>query len=99
MPHSLAVAEMHIGVSLIDFYKQDCGPCKLMDTTIDVIEAEFPEIMVAKVDVAAQPQDAARYGVVGFPTIIILLNGSPVFVHVGRMPAARLRDAIKAVLA
>lgn len=81
-----------------DFYKDDCGPCKLMEPTIRQLATECPEVDFIKVNVEKNPQLAAAYGVIVFPTIIIQDEELFVLVHGGRMPATKLRAAIKTAL-
>lgn len=91
------MAKQSDNVSLFDFYKKDCGPCKLMDPIVNSISAEMP-VLVAKIDVDENPKLAAQYQVSAFPTFVILKGGQIRQVIAGRVPAAKLREALTAVL-
>lgn len=86
------------GVVLLDFYKQDCGPCKLMEATVRTIDATMDRVTVVKIDVDAFPGVAAQHGVTAFPTFVILKGGSFQSVVVGRVPGAKLRDELNKAL-
>jgi thioredoxin 1 len=65
------------GVVLVDFYADWCGPCKMLEPTVEDIAAET-EATVAKVDVDAHQQLAGRFGVRGVPTIVLFAGGEQV---------------------
>ncbi len=91
---SIRGAETYPGVALLDFFKQDCGPCALMDSTIRGLEHDAPRVIVVKIDVDEFPTLAAKYRVVAFPTFVILNKGAIRNVITGRVPGAKLRDAL-----
>lgn len=80
------------GVVVIDFYRDNCGPCGLMEPIINQIASEG--VKVAKVNVEEQPHYGLQYNIVGFPTIVVLRHGMIDNVFSGRVPSGRLRDAI-----
>ncbi|HWB03428.1 MAG TPA: thioredoxin [Verrucomicrobiales bacterium] len=64
---------------LVDFWAEWCGPCKMIGPVIEEIAAEQEgKALVAKVDVDAAPELAARYGVTAIPTLIVFKDGKPV---------------------
>jgi thioredoxin 1 len=59
--------------------------------TIETLAREFAgRVVVGKLDVDANPQTAARFGVQGIPTLLILKNGS----EVDRLVGAQSKEAI-----
>jgi thioredoxin 1 len=61
-------------VVLADFYADWCGPCKMLEPVVAEIAAET-DAAVAKVDVDANQQLAAEYGVQGVPTLVLFADG------------------------
>ncbi|MFC7020620.1 thioredoxin [Halomicroarcula sp. GCM10025743] len=69
-------------IVLTDFYADWCGPCKMIAPTVAEIAAET-DVAVAKVDVDANQQLAAQYGVRGVPTLVLFADGQQVEEVVG----------------
>jgi thioredoxin 1 len=89
------------GTVVVDFYQDDCGPCKLVAPVLDVLSTEFQDrfgVVFAKIDVAKQPGIAAAYGVRGLPTVLIIRNGKVEQVLAGRQSAAKYRKTIEGAL-
>ena len=69
---------------LIDFYAEWCGPCKMAAPIIEDLAGEFDgKAVIAKLDVDAQGQIAAKYGVMSIPTVIVVVNGEEVDRQIG----------------
>ncbi|XVH30839.1 thioredoxin family protein [Haloferacaceae archaeon DSL9] len=81
-------------VVLVDFHAEWCGPCKMLEPTITAL-ADDPDVAVAKVDIDAQRQLAARYGVQGVPNVVLFANGSPVERVVGVEPKETYESLIR----
>ena len=62
-------------ITIIDFYADWCGPCKMMSPIIDKIAEENTDIKVGKLNVDEAQEIAARYNVMSIPTIILFKNG------------------------
>ena len=63
-------------VVLVDFYADWCGPCQMMEPTIESLAAET-DAAVVKVDVDRFQGLAADYGVQGIPTLLVFADGEP----------------------
>lgn len=64
------------GVSLVDFYANWCGPCKMLAPFIEEIAEEYEnKINVCKVDVDNVESLAYRYNVRSIPTLLFFKNG------------------------
>lgn len=79
---------------LVDFWAAWCGPCRMVAPVLEEIAADNADsLLVAKVDVDANPGTARDYQVVSIPTLILFKNGQPVKRIVGaKGKAALLRE-------
>ncbi|MFB6151129.1 MAG: thioredoxin [Haloarculaceae archaeon] len=78
---------------LADFYADWCGPCQMLEPVVEEIAAET-DAVVAKVDVDANQQLAAQYGVRGVPTLVLFADGEPAEQLVGMQNKERLVSVI-----
>jgi len=69
-------------VVLVDFYADWCGPCKMMEPTIESI-ATGTAAAVLKVNVDHFQGLASRFGVRGIPTVLLFADGEQVERAVG----------------
>jgi len=81
------------GRLLVDFYADWCGPCQMIAPTVDELAAES-EATVAKVDVEALPQIAARYDISSIPTFLVFDDGEVVDRLVGMKEKKTLAAAV-----
>ncbi|WP_254274602.1 thioredoxin [Haloarcula marina] len=81
-------------VVLTDFYADWCGPCKMLEPVVETLAAET-DAAVAKVDVDANQQLAAAYGVRGVPTLVLFAGGEQVEEIVGVQSEDQLRSLIE----
>ncbi len=75
------------GLVLVDFWAEWCPPCKMLAPVIDILSEEFAgRLKVCKLDVDANQDIAARYGVMSIPTVIFFRDGKIVERAVGYQP-------------
>ena len=64
---------------ILDFYATWCGPCKMVAPILEDLANEYDgQIYIYKIDVDAEPELAAAYGIQSIPTIFFCpMNGTP----------------------
>ncbi|PSQ14082.1 thioredoxin [Halobacteriales archaeon QS_8_69_73] len=82
-------------VVLADFYADWCGPCEMLEPTVESV-AESTSAAVAKVDINAHQELATRYQVQGVPTLYLFVDGEPEDRMVGVQDEETLVEAIEA---
>lgn len=83
-------------VSLVDFWAEWCGPCRMLLPTIDKIADEAgTKYNICKVNVDECEDLAARFGIMTIPTLLIFKKGEVK----GKMVGVRTKEAILAELA
>jgi putative thioredoxin len=76
---------------VVDFWADWCGPCKVLGPTLERAVADRGgEVVLAKVDVEANPELATRYGVRGIPNVKAFRNGQVVGEFVGAVSAQQV---------
>ena len=84
---------------LVDFWAEWCGPCRMVGPIMDELSKDFEgKAIVGKIDVDANQEYAAKYGVRNIPTVLLFKNGELVSRQVGVAPKKTYEDAINAAL-
>ena len=78
------------GMTLVDFYADWCGPCRMVSPIVDEIAAERIDITVGKVNVDDENALAMKYGVMSIPTLIVFKDGTETARIVGARPKAAI---------
>jgi thioredoxin 1 len=72
---------------LVDFWAEWCGPCKMMEPTLEQLSEEMSDRMiVAKLNVDENPGTAQKFNVMSIPTMMLFNGGQPIEQLVGAMP-------------
>lgn len=73
---------------LVDFYSDQCGPCRMLAPYLEQIAGEFSGCAkIVKVNVSEQPELATYFGIQAVPTLILFEDGRIVHRMVGGHPA------------
>ena len=84
---------------VVDFWAAWCGPCRMVGPIIDEVSNDYEgKAVVGKVDVDANQEFAAKYGVRNIPTVLVFKNGEIVSRKVGVSPKQVYTDAIDAAM-
>lgn len=85
---------------LLDFTAEWCPPCRMIVPVLREIAVEQEgRLVVARLDVDADPLTARDTGVLGMPSLSLYVDGLPVAQVVGAKPKAVIMRAIEEHLA
>jgi thioredoxin len=75
------------GLTMIDFWAEWCGPCRMLGPTIEAVADEYAgKVKVFKMNVDHNPETPTKFHIRGIPTVIFFKNGQPVDQLVGNQP-------------
>uniref|UniRef100_A0A6U3AHA4 Thioredoxin domain-containing protein n=1 Tax=Lotharella globosa TaxID=91324 RepID=A0A6U3AHA4_9EUKA len=84
---------------LVDFYADWCGPCKLMESELEIVQTALRDkIQIVKIDTEKHANIAQQHKVYGLPTMALFKNGEQVWRFEGAMRADNLVSEIEAEL-
>lgn len=84
---------------LVDFYADWCAPCKKVTPILKELKAEMGDnIKIIKVNVDANREISAKYGIKSIPTLLIFQNGEIKWSGMGARPAAELKSELVKLL-
>ena len=84
---------------LVDYWATWCGPCKMIAPILEEVAGEYAgRLTVAKVDVDANPDTAAKYGIRGIPTLMLFKNGQAAATKVGALSKSQLTAFLNSAL-
>ena len=76
---------------LVDFWAEWCAPCRMVAPLIEDFSEEFAgKLKVAKLNVDANRETAAKYDIMSIPTVILFKTGEVVKQVVGALPKESL---------
>ena len=86
----------HPGVTVVDFWADWCGPCRMMEPILNEVSIEQEEkgVRVLKVNVDQAPRTAERFEIRSIPTLVFFRDGEPQFEMVGLVPKPVLEREI-----
>lgn len=88
------------GVSVVDFWAEWCGPCRMVGPIIEELATEYEgKATIGKVNVDHNPGVSMQFGVRSIPTILIFKNGQLVDKQVGVTTKTALASKIDTALA
>jgi len=84
---------------LVDFWAQWCEPCKTLSPLLERLTNEATgRFELAKVDVDANPELSAQFGVQSIPTVVAIRNSKEVSRFTGALPEASILAFIDSIM-
>ncbi|MHC1755359.1 MAG: thioredoxin family protein [Methanosarcina sp.] len=81
---------------VVMFYSPACPYCKAMEPYFEEYAKEYRASAVfARINIAANPWTAERYGIQGTPTFKFFCHGRPVWEQVGQIYPSILKNAVR----
>ena len=76
---------------VVDFWAAWCGPCRALGPAIEgEVEKRTGKLELVKVDIDAEPELAARFGIQSIPTVAVFRDGKTATGFVGAYPPATI---------
>ncbi|MGC9220820.1 MAG: thioredoxin [Solirubrobacteraceae bacterium] len=73
---------------VVDFWAAWCAPCRMLGPALEAEAQKRAGLLeLVKLDVDAEQEIAARYGIQSIPTVAVFRDGEPVTGFVGAHPA------------
>jgi len=86
-------------LTLVDFWAEWCGPCKMIAPTIKELSEQYNgQLKVYKMDVDSNQRTAQEYAVRSIPSLLFFKGGEVIDTVVGAVPRQRLEEVIEAHL-
>ena len=79
------------GYTLVDFYADWCGPCKMLGPILEEVSHEYPDVDFIKINVDNEQELAAEYRIMSIPAVFMFKDGE----MVGKTGGLKPKEAIK----
>ncbi|KTS05328.1 MULTISPECIES: tetratricopeptide repeat protein [Microbacterium] len=84
---------------VVDLWAEWCGPCKQLSPVLEKVVTELGgRVVLAKVDVDANPQLAQGFRAQSIPMVVALVAGQPVPLFTGAVPEQQVREVFAQLL-
>jgi len=84
---------------VIDLWAEWCGPCKQLSPILERVVTELGgRLVLAKVDVDANPQLSQAFRAQSIPLVVALVAGQPVPLFTGAVPEEQVREVFAQLL-
>jgi len=84
---------------VVDLWAEWCGPCKQLSPVLEKVVTELAgRVVLAKVDVDANPQLAQGFRAQSIPMVVALVAGQPVPLFTGAVPEQQVREVFAQLL-
>lgn len=78
--------DISTGTVLVDFYRNDCTPCKMLAPVVDDIANELPDLPIIKLNLTEYENIGEPYGFRAAPVLAVFKDGVLVNALMGYQP-------------
>ena len=82
-------------LSLVDFYADWCGPCRMLAPVLEEVAKELVDITILKVNVDQMRFISGRFNIRSIPTVMLFKDGKQVATNTGFVSKPTLMRFIK----
>ena len=88
------------GVTVVDFWAEWCGPCKMLAPVLDQVaqDLESLDARIVKINVDDNQSLAVKYGIQSIPTILYFKDGEVKDKSLGPATKKAILEKIKALI-
>lgn len=77
--------------TIVDFWAEWCGPCKMIAPILDDIAKEYAgKLKITKINIDDNPKTPGEFGIRGIPTLLLFKGGSVEAQKVGALSKSQL---------
>ncbi len=87
-------SEIATGVTLVDFYAEWCGPCRMLNPVLQELASEMQEVAFGKVDIDVAESVSQQFQITTVPTMILFQEGK----EIGRIAGLQSKSAIRSFI-
>lgn len=81
-------------LTLVDFYADWCGPCKMISPIILELSKEMEDVDFFKINVDNAEDISRKYGVMSIPTLLVFKNGEVIKTSVGMKSKEEIKELL-----
>ena len=63
-------------LSILDFYAEWCGPCRMLNPILENLKSKNPNVEIVKINVDEHKEKAAELGIRSLPTVLFMKENS-----------------------
>ena len=83
------------GTTLVDFFADWCGPCKMLGPVLEQLDEQYPDINFVKVNVDENMDLAQQFSIMSIPNVHIFKDGK----DIANMQGYRDENGVKQFIA
>ena len=83
------------GITLVDFYADWCGPCKMLSPILEGLENEYPDVKFVKVNCDDEMDLCVKYNIMSIPAVYLFKDNNLIDKSIGYKDASAMKKFIE----